>query len=115
MFHGQRMSFTNSHRTAFDGKIHDDWAQPAAAYEMGVLAWMEVGQPGLKRLTTSSSSASKTDMDVWRRKKIGECQSWLDKCAGWGNYLLDARIGIRVQTGMDTLKWYKRTNGWSTS
>ncbi|KAH6646567.1 breast cancer protein [Truncatella angustata] len=101
-------------KSAFDGKIHDDWAQPAAAYEMGVLAWVEVEQPGLRRPTTSSRNANKTDIDVWRRKKTDECQNWLDKCAAWGSYILDARIGMRVQTGMDTLRWYKRTMGWSS-
>ncbi|KAM0806562.1 putative Breast cancer protein [Seiridium cardinale] len=109
-------------KTAFDGKIHDDWAQPAAAYEMAVLAWVEVEQPELRKKTVGTSikstgSATNGELketDVWRRKKADECQAWLDKCAGWGSYILDARIGMRVQTGMDTLRWYKRSKGWSS-
>ncbi|KAF2998325.1 Mitochondrial outer membrane protein iml2 [Neopestalotiopsis sp. 37M] len=101
-------------KTAFDGKIHDDWAQPAASYETAVLAWVELqnGNKGETPLSTNGDNAQ--DLDAWRRKKTEECQSWLDKCAGWGAYVLDARIGMRVQTGMDTIRWYKRTKGWSS-
>ncbi|KAI0163782.1 breast cancer protein [Pestalotiopsis sp. NC0098] len=100
-------------KTAFDGKIHDDWAQPAAAYETAVLAWVELQNANKAETTASSNGDATKDTDAWRRQKTDECQSWLDKCAGWGTYILDARIGMRVQTGMDTLRWYKRVKGWS--
>ncbi|KAK6196553.1 hypothetical protein LQW54_011442 [Pestalotiopsis sp. IQ-011] len=99
-------------KTAFDGKIHDDWAQPAAAYETAVLAWVELQNANKAEVASSNGDATK-DTDAWRRQKTDECQSWLDKCAGWGTYILDARIGMRVQTGMDTLRWYERVKGWS--
>ncbi|KAI1367914.1 outer membrane protein Iml2/Tetratricopeptide repeat protein 39 [Xylaria arbuscula] len=82
-------------RAAFKGSNKDDYIPPAAHYEMGVLAWAE----------GSTGTAAET------RKKVYDCQSWLDKVARWESYLLDGRIGMRVQTGMDTLRWYRRDHG----
>lgn len=59
--------------------------------------------------------ASKADEEDWLREKTEECQSWLDKVAKWEAFVLDARIGMRVQTAMDTLRWYKRERGWATA
>lgn len=62
---------------------------------MAVLVWVE-GQ---------------TNTQAETKKKVDECQSWLDKVAQWEAYVLDGRVGMRVQTGMDTLRWYKRKHG----
>lgn len=83
---------------------------------MAVLAWVEVQNPELRKQLGAANAESATtartdeqiDIEAWRRTKTDECQSWLDKCTGWGHYLLDARIGMKVQTGIDTLTWYKR-------
>ncbi|XXG98928.1 phosphoglycerate kinase [Hypoxylon texense] len=96
-------------KLAFKGATKDDYALPAANYEMAVLAWAEVQKPGLRRM------ASKADEEDWLREKTEECQSWLDKVAKWEAFVLDARIGMRVQTAMDTLRWYKRERGWATA
>lgn len=96
-------------KLAFKGTTKDDYALPAANYEMAVLAWAEVQKPGLRRM------ASKADEEDWLREKTEECQSWLDKVAKWEAFVLDARIGMRVQTAMDTLRWYKRERGWATA
>ncbi|KAI1304811.1 outer membrane protein Iml2/Tetratricopeptide repeat protein 39 [Xylaria venustula] len=82
-------------KSAFKGSTKDDYIPPAAHYEMAVLAWVE-GRTGTPAET---------------KKKIEDCQSWLDKVAKWEGYVLDGRIGMRVQTGMDTLRWYKREHG----
>ncbi|KAI0182848.1 breast cancer protein [Xylaria flabelliformis] len=82
-------------KSAFKGATKDDYIPPSAHYEMAVLAWVE-GQ-------------TKTPAET--KKKVDDCQSWLDKVAGWEAYVLDGRIGMRVQTGMDTLRWYKREHG----
>ena len=74
-----------------------DWAQPSANYEMAVVTWADV---------------RKQENEDDKRKKAEECYAWLDKVAKWGPFLLDARVGMRVQTGMDTLRWYKREHGW---
>ncbi|KAI8946677.1 breast cancer protein [Xylaria longipes] len=82
-------------KSAFKGSTKDDYIPPSAHYEMAVLAWVE-GQ------TTTPEET---------KKKVDDCQSWLDKVSRWEAYVLDGRIGMRVQTGMDTLRWYKREHG----
>ncbi|KAI0172205.1 hypothetical protein GGR52DRAFT_458764 [Hypoxylon sp. FL1284] len=94
---------------AFKGPTKDDYVQPAATYEMAVLAWAEVQKPELRRKT------DETEEEDWLREKTDECQSWLEKVAKWEAFVLDARIGMRVQTAMDTLRWYKREHGWATA
>lgn len=73
-----------------------------------MLAWAEVQNPELR------GEDAKGDED-WLREKTEECQSWLEKLTKWEAFILDARIGMRVQTGMDTLRWYKREYGWATA
>ncbi|KAI0440516.1 outer membrane protein Iml2/Tetratricopeptide repeat protein 39 [Xylaria telfairii] len=82
-------------KSSFKGATKDDYIPPSAYYEMAVLAWVE-GQ-------------MKTPAET--KKKVEDCQSWLDKVSRWEAYVLDGRIGMRVQTGMDTLRWYKREHG----
>ncbi|KAI1846654.1 hypothetical protein JX266_007227 [Neoarthrinium moseri] len=103
-------------KLAFKGATKDDYAQPAATYELAVLAWVEVQKPEMRQTVDDEKSADgeKKEIEDWRRKKTDECQAWLDKVAKWEAYVLDARIGMRVQTGMDTLRWYKRENGWDS-
>ncbi|KAJ8125123.1 hypothetical protein O1611_g8517 [Lasiodiplodia mahajangana] len=84
-------------KSVFKGSTKDDYILPAASYEMAVLSWVE-GQ---------------TETQADTQKKVDDCQAWLDKVAKWESYLLDGRIGMRVQTGRDTLRWYKREHGLS--
>ncbi|KAI1130794.1 breast cancer protein [Nemania abortiva] len=86
-------------KSVFKGSTKDDYILPTACYEMAVLSWVE-GQ---------ADTAAET------KKKVEDCQTWLDKVAKWESYVLDGRIGMRVQTGMDTLRWYKREHGLSAS
>lgn len=37
-----------------------------------------------------------------------ECQKQLDIVKIWEAFLLDARIGMRVQSGLETLKWFRQ-------
>jgi len=107
---------------------------------MGVLAWAEACDPN-PTITTEGSdkpSAEETEepgkpamegkgddnadkdgaereqeaLDAFRKAKISECQANLDKAAGWEAFVLDARCGMRVQTGTESLKWYRRRMGW---
>ncbi|KAH9884724.1 breast cancer protein [Xylariomycetidae sp. FL2044] len=90
----------------------EEYALPAAHYEMAVIAWRELG----KDTGNSNSGLDPHEADhEWSRKKLNECQSWLDKVAKWDAFLLDARIGMRVQTGMDTIGWYRREHAWATA
>ncbi|KAI1415535.1 hypothetical protein F5Y13DRAFT_145622 [Hypoxylon sp. FL1857] len=98
-------------KLAFKGATKDDYALPAAHYEMAALAWVEVQKPELRRDDDEEEEYG----EDWLREKVDECQSWLDKVAKWEAFVLDARIGMRVQTGMDTIRWYKREHGWAAA
>ncbi|KFY14123.1 hypothetical protein V492_02834 [Pseudogymnoascus sp. VKM F-4246] len=75
-------------KNVFKGHLYDDWNCPSAYYEMAVISWMEKDLPG------SDSKA-----------KLIECEEWLSKVAKWDtSYVLDARIGMKVTTGLDTIK-----------
>ncbi|KAI2472741.1 hypothetical protein F4781DRAFT_428157 [Annulohypoxylon bovei var. microspora] len=94
-------------KLAFRGGNKDDYPLPAAHYEMAALAWFEVQKPELR------GPIDEEDEEDWLYEKVEECQSWLDKVAKWEAFVLDARIGMRVQTGMDTITWYKKEHGWA--
>ncbi|KAI1334889.1 breast cancer protein [Xylariaceae sp. FL0016] len=103
-------------KLAFKGSNKDDYALPAANYEMAVLAWAEVQKPEMRHSTKEDNTdAANTDETAWKRKKLDDCNSWLDKVAKWEAYVLDARIGMRVQTGMDTIRWYRREHEWAAA
>ncbi len=51
-------------------------------------------------------------MDDYRRKKTNECQAYLEKVTKWETFVLDARIGMRVQAGADSVKWLKNKKNW---
>jgi maltooligosyltrehalose synthase len=77
-------------RNMFKGHLRDDWSCPSAHYEMATLAWVEKDLKG-----------------VDRQAKVQECEEWLMKVAKWEGYVLDARIGMKVTTGLDTIKRYR--------
>lgn len=60
---------------------------------MAVLSWYEKDLKGV-------------DHDA----SVLDCEAWLDKCAKWESYILDARIGVRVGTARDTVSRYKAKN-----
>ncbi|KXJ91740.1 hypothetical protein Micbo1qcDRAFT_161747 [Microdochium bolleyi] len=92
------------------GPTRDDYALPAAHYEMAVIAWAEVQNPKLRRPDGTGG-----DETAWKRTKLDECHSWLDQVAKWEGYVLDARFGMRVNTGLDTLSWYRREHPWAAT
>lgn len=79
-------------RAAFVG-LMDDWTCPSAHYEAAVLCWRE------KDINVEEHDA-----------KILECEAFLEKCAKWDAYTMDARIGVKVSTALDTIKRYKARN-----
>ncbi|KAI5460537.1 hypothetical protein BGZ63DRAFT_425043 [Mariannaea sp. PMI_226] len=87
-------------RYAFKGPTRDDYVLPAGNYELGSIAWIECCNPP-KDSTTEETAA-------YRRAKFDECQKQLDICKVWEAYHLDARIGMRVQSGLETLAWFKK-------
>ena len=87
---------------------------------MGALAWTEAIGADLEHFSDSGKDADveqdendrETPLDEFRKEKVEECQASLDKAAAWEAFVLDARCGMRVQTGVETLKWYRKRMGW---
>ncbi|KAL7793622.1 hypothetical protein V8C37DRAFT_102414 [Trichoderma ceciliae] len=90
-------------RSVFKGTSKDDYVLPSAIYEMGAIAWTECCNP--------PEGEEKEIMD-YRRKKMLECEEQINKVKVWEAYVLDTRIGMRAQSGLETLTWFKKKNGW---
>ncbi len=57
---------------------------------MAAICWQEKDLPG-----------------VDAKQKVKECEEWLEKVARWETYVLDARIGMKVTTGLDSVRRIK--------
>ena len=75
----------------FKGALKDDWILPTAHYEMGANLWAQKDTEG----------------------NVSLAQKELEKAAAWESYTLDTRIGLKVATGLDTLKRWKAANGYT--
>lgn len=87
---------------------------------MAALSWTEAVATPADIASAPDSDAQEgaegdddeSSLEEYRREKVAECQASLDRAAGWEAFVLDARCGMRVQTGGETLKWYRRRMGW---
>lgn len=90
-------------RSVFKGTSKDDYVLPSATYELGAIAWAECCDP---------PEGEAKEILEFRRKKMLECEEQLNKVKVWEAYALDTRIGLRAQSGLETLAWFKKKNGW---
>lgn len=74
-----------------------------ATYELGVIAWTQCCNP---------PEGTANEVASYRRQKANQCQEHLEKVKAWETFVLDARVGMRVQSGLETLKWFKKKNDW---
>ncbi|EHA52771.1 mitochondrial outer membrane protein IML2 [Pyricularia oryzae 70-15] len=93
-------------RATCKGGNKDDYILASATYELAMLAWDDVCRP--ERWPTDAD-----EVEEFRRKKTEECYTLLETVAKWETYVLDARFGMRVQTGLDTVRWLSKKKGWT--
>lgn len=75
-----------------------------ANYELAVIAWTQCCSP--------PNELSTEEVLTYRRAKADECQEHLERVKTWESFVLDARVGMRVQSGLETLGWFRRKMGW---
>ncbi|KAM3504616.1 hypothetical protein MY11210_008287 [Beauveria gryllotalpidicola] len=93
-------------KNLFKGAHKEDYVVPAAIHEVAAIAWAECGQP------PADFDAAQTE--EYQRTKVKKCEENLEKARVWEAYVLDARMGMRIQCGLATLAWYRNKKGWAT-
>jgi hypothetical protein len=91
---------TNGLRNLLKGGNRDDYALPNAHYELAALAWAEASAPAAADADAEATRARRT-------AKAKEAQGHLDTVVAWEPFLFDARLGMRVQAGVQTLRWFQ--------
>lgn len=92
-------------RAVFKGPTKNDYVLPAGTYEVAAIAWEECCQ-------APAGDDGKDDLE-YRKKKLQEVEEYLEKVKNWEAYTLDMRVGLKVQSGFETVKWFKDKMGWS--
>ncbi|KAF1946119.1 hypothetical protein EJ02DRAFT_500256 [Clathrospora elynae] len=76
-------------RTLFKGNLKDNWTAPCARYEMAANIWREADVDGHPETNP---------------QMLDQCKDWLEEVTKWDGFDLDARIGMKITTGRETLR-----------
>jgi len=76
-------------RALLTGNFKDNWTAPCARYEMAANIWREAD--------VDSHPEEHPEMLV-------QCKNWLEEVTKWGGFDLDARIGMKITSGKETLR-----------
>ncbi|KAG5982814.1 hypothetical protein E4U55_001308 [Claviceps digitariae] len=93
-------------KSVFKGRQRDDYVLPVANYELAVIAWTQCCNPPVE--------LSGKEALEYRRARADECQAHLERVKTWESFMLDARVGMRVQSGLETLGWFRKKMGWAS-
>ncbi|KAJ3478578.1 hypothetical protein NLG97_g8543 [Lecanicillium saksenae] len=92
-------------KNLFKGGHKEDYVVPAAIHEIAAIAWAECDQP--------PTDLDAEQIEAYKKKKATECEENLEKARMWEAYVLDTRLGMRVQAGLSTLAWYRKKKDWA--
>jgi hypothetical protein len=92
-------------KAVLKGGNKDDYIVPAANYEMAAAAWWDC-------CDEKKWPADVARVDGYRKEKMEECATYLEKLVKWEAFLLDGRFGLRIQGGLDSVKWLRAKKGW---
>jgi hypothetical protein len=81
-------------KSVFKGGYRDNWTCPVAHYEMGVSYWNDFAR-----------TSGEEDLDM--------CLKYLDIVSSWESFDLDARLGVRIKTGQNTVKSMRESLHWA--
>ncbi|OBS25303.1 hypothetical protein FPOA_05836 [Fusarium poae] len=90
-------------RFVFKGPTKDDYVLAAGVYEKGAIAWSECCNP---------PEGTPEEIAAYRRERYDECVKQMDIAKVWEAFVLDTRIGMRVQSGIETLNWFGKKMGY---
>ncbi|CEF78888.1 hypothetical protein FGSG_03979 [Fusarium graminearum PH-1] len=90
-------------RFSFKGPTKDDYVLAAGVYEKGAIAWSECCNP---------PEGTPEEIAAYRKEKYDECVKQMDVAKVWEAFVLDTRIGMRVQSGIETLNWFAKKMGY---
>lgn len=100
----------NHDKQTFKGNFKDDWVLPVAHFEMAANLWME--RPTYQKLhgligsEETDNGNTDTESPGVEKEQVRECREYLEQCARWESYELDARIGLKVTAAMEAVnKW----------
>lgn len=101
----------NLEKSIFKGNLKDDWVLPVAHFEMAANLWMErPTYQTLHGLSDASEEAADSNAETGsfsvEKEQVRECKEYLDQCARWESYQMDARFGLKVTAATEAVnKW----------